>query len=95
LAAMAVGLLVVAVLLLFSLNEFGGSSAVTGGAGGGGASGQPSILSRSSAEAQIKLCAEGRDSTYGSPPSAAQQAKCVHQLLAEISVTGSSIPGTP
>ena len=32
--AMAVGLLLVAVLLLFSMNEFGGTSAV-GGAGGG------------------------------------------------------------
>jgi hypothetical protein len=96
LVAMALGLLVVAVLLLFSLNEFGGSSAVTGaGGGGGGASGSPSILSRSSAEAQIKLCAEGRDSSYGSPPSAAQRAKCVRRLLAEISATGSTVPGTP
>lgn len=94
--AMAVGLLLVAVLLLFSMNEFGGTSAVGGAGGGGGAaSGRSSILSRSSAEAQIKLCAEGRDSSYGSPPSAAQQAKCVRQLLAEISATGSTIPGTP
>jgi hypothetical protein len=92
--AMAIGLLVVAVLLLFSLNEFGGGHAVTS-AGGGGGSGSPSILSRSAAETQIKLCAEGRDSTYGSPPSAAQQAVCVRKLLAEVSATGSSIPGTP
>ncbi len=88
---MAVSLLLVALLLVFSLNIFGSGSGTggggTGGAGGGSAA--PSILSHSSAETQIKLCAEGRDSSYGSPPSAAQQAACVRELLAGISGVGS------
>jgi len=91
LVAMSVGLVLVAVLLVLSLNGFGGAGA---GAGGGPAS-NPSILSRSSAETQIKLCAEGRDSRYGDPPSAAQQAKCVRDLLGEISAGGPSGVGGP
>jgi hypothetical protein len=86
LVGMAVGLLLVAVLLLFSMNEFSGGG---GGAAGGGGSGSPSILSTSKAESQIKLCSEGRDSTYGSPPSASQQAKCVRMLVGEIAGSGS------
>jgi hypothetical protein len=81
----------VAVLLLFSMNVFGGGS----GGGGGADSANPSILSRSAAESQIKLCAEGRDSSYGRPPSSAQQAKCVRQLLGEVSGGGPSVTGTP
>lgn len=92
LVGMAVGLLLVAVLLLFSMNEFSSGS---GGSAGGGAAGSPSILSRSNAESQIKLCAEGRDSTYGNPPSSGQQATCVRMLLGEISSTGSTIPAGP
>lgn len=88
---MAVGLLLVAVLLLFSVNEFSSG----GGAAGAGASGTPSILSTSKAQSQIKLCSEGRHSTYGNPPSAAQQAKCVRMLLGEIAGSGSTIPGGP
>jgi hypothetical protein len=93
LVAMAAGLVLVAVLLLFSMNEFGGTSG--SGVGGGGASGNPSILSRSSAETQIKLCAEGRDSSYGDPPSAAQQSVCVRRLLSGISGGGSPVSGAP
>jgi len=84
LVAMAAGLLLMAVLLLFSLNQFGGSGAAGGAGGGGGAS----ILSRSPAESQIKLCAEGRPSSYGDPPSSAQQATCVRQLLGQVSGGG-------
>ncbi len=92
LVAMAASLLLVAILLVFSLNVFGngaGSGSGSAGAGGGG-SGAPSILSHSSAETQIKLCAEGRGSSYGNPPSAAQQAVCVRELLAGVSGVGSS-----
>ncbi len=89
LVAGAVGLLIVAVLLLFSMNEFGGAGSPS--AGGGGTSAGSSLFSRSSAESQIKLCAEGRASTYGDPPSSAQQAACVRQLLGQIS-GGTSAP---
>jgi hypothetical protein len=90
---MAVSLLLVAVLLLFGIHEFSSGNSPVGGSAGGGASGNPSILSRSAAETQIKLCAEGRDSSYGNPPSSAQQAVCVRKLLAEVTATGSSVPG--
>jgi hypothetical protein len=79
LISMAVSLLLMAVLLLFGMNAF------SGGAGSDASSTNPSILSRSPAQTQIKLCSEGRDSTYGSPPGPAQQAKCVRELLGEIS----------
>ena len=98
---MAVSLLLVAVILVFSLNGFGlgsgaGSGTGTGaGAAGGSSSGTPSILSPSSAEHQIQLCSEGRDSTYGDPPTAAQQATCIHQLLGGISGADPSDPATP
>jgi hypothetical protein len=82
LVATAVSLLLVAVLLLFGLDAFGGGSASTG---------TTSILSRTHAESQLKLCAEGRDSTYGSPPSATEQATCLNELAGEISSTA----GTP
>jgi hypothetical protein len=83
LVAMAVSLLLVAVLLLFGLNGFGGTTSPAGA--GGGPSAGSSILSRSPAESQIKLCAEGRNSTYGAPPTAAQQARCVRELLGQVS----------
>jgi hypothetical protein len=89
LVAMAVSLLLVALLLVFSLNVFGSGTGSGSGTGGGGGSAAPSILSHSSAETQIKLCSEGRDSTYGSPPSAAQQAACIRELLTGISGVGS------
>jgi hypothetical protein len=96
LVAMAVSLLLVAVILVFSLNGFGlGNGASSGTGAGGGSSGTPSILSPSSAEHQIQLCSEGRDSTYGDPPSAAQQATCIHKLLGGISGVAPSVPGTP
>jgi hypothetical protein len=66
------------VLLLIGMNTF------SGGTGSSTSSTLPSILSHSSAETQIKLCSEGRDSTYGNPPSSAQQAKCVRELLGEV-----------
>jgi hypothetical protein len=79
LISMAASLLLMAVLLLIGMNAF------NSGGGSNASSANPSILSRSSAETEIKLCSEGRDSTYGSPPSSAQQAKCVRELLGEIS----------
>ncbi len=90
LVAMAASMVVVAVLLVLSLNVFGSGSG-TGSPGGGGAA-NPTIFSQSSAETQIKLCAEGRNSTYGNPPSSAQQAKCVRDLLGEISAGGPAGP---
>ena len=90
LVAAVVSLLLVAVLLMFSLNVFSGSNGTAGSSPG-----SPSILSRSSAENQIKLCSEGRDSTYGDPPSNAQQAACIHMLLGEISSGGPAVNGTP
>jgi hypothetical protein len=78
---MALGLVLVAVLLMFSLNPFGG--------GGGGPGGSPSILSPSSAQTQIKLCSEGRPSTYGNPPTDAEQAKCIRELIGEVGTGGS------
>jgi hypothetical protein len=85
---MVVGLLLVAVLLLFSMNEFSTGT-------GGSTPAKLSILSRSSAENQVKLCSEGRDSSYGDPPSSAQQAKCVRELLGEISGGGPAVLGSP
>jgi hypothetical protein len=86
---MAAGLVIVALLLVLSTNVFGG------GGDGGGPSASPAILSRSSAETQIKLCAEGRDSTYGDPPSSAQQGICVRKLLGEVSGGGPAVLGSP
>ena len=87
LIAVVVGLLLVAVLLLLGMSAFGGS-----GTGGSASSANPSILSRSSAETQIKLCAEGRDSSYGNPPSPAQQATCVSELAGQISAEAPPFP---
>jgi hypothetical protein len=86
---MAAGMVILAVLLLFSMHEFGGGTATTG------PSASPSILSRSPAENQIKLCAEGRASSYGNPPSPAQQGKCVRELAGEIAGGGSLVSGGP
>jgi hypothetical protein len=91
---MAAGLVIVALLLMLSTNVFGGGGGSSGGAGGG-PSASPAILSRSSAETQIKLCAEGRASTYGDPPSSAQQAICVRKLLGEVSGGGPAVLGSP
>jgi len=89
LVAMAASLILVALLLLFSMNAF------SGGSGSGASGANQSILSQSSAENQIKLCAEGRDSSYGNPPSSAQQAECMRDLLGQIAGGGSSVPGAP
>jgi len=85
--SVAVGLVITAILLVVSLDQFGGAS--NGGSGG------QSILSRSSAESQIKLCAEGRASTYGDPPTQAQQAHCLDQLAGQLAGSGDSLPGVP
>ncbi len=74
LVASAMGLALMALLLVVGLNEFGGGSSTKPGA-------NPSILSQSNAQTQIKLCAEGRDSSYGDPPSATQQATCIRDLI--------------
>jgi len=89
LLAMAIGLGLVAILLLINLIGFGGTT------GHGGTSNNPSVLSHSTAENQIKLCVEGRASSYGNPPSPAQQSKCMNQLAGQISGDGSSLPGGP
>jgi len=83
LLAMTISLAIVAVLLLVSMNAFGGGTA-------SGPGSQHSILSTSNAESQIKLCAEGHDSTYGRPPTPAQQSKCLTELAGEITSTGGS-----
>ncbi|HXQ59434.1 MAG TPA: hypothetical protein VN799_05025 [Acidimicrobiales bacterium] len=80
LVAMAVGMGVLAVLLLIGMGTF------TGGAGAPSA--QSSIFSRSTTESQIKLCAEGRNSSYGDPPTPAQQAKCLNELAGQIAPGG-------
>ncbi len=78
---MAISLGLVAMLLVVGLNAFSGS-----GAAGAGASGEAktSILSQSSAETQNKLGADGRDSSYGDPPTPAQQAQCTDELAGQI-----------
>lgn len=58
--------------------------------------GSPSIVSSSSSEQQLKLCVEGRASTYGDPPSQAQQAACTKTLADQIAGSGSeSAPHVP
>jgi hypothetical protein len=83
-------LAIVAVLTLTSLDVFdsGGSSNAN--------SNSPSLFSNNKAEQQLQLCVEGRDSTYGSPPSPAIQAKCVSQLASQAAGgAGSSNSGLP
>ena len=63
--------------------------------GGGTAPGGSSIISNSPAETQLKLCSEGRPSSYGDPPTPAQQAKCLDQLAGQIGGGGASLPGSP
>jgi len=87
LIALAAGLVLTAVLLMTSLNPFTGGTATNGRT-------SASILSQSSTEIQIKLCAEGRPSTYGNPPTQAQQAWCVQQLAGQIAGT-TSVPQVP
>jgi hypothetical protein len=71
-----VSLLLVLVLALLGLGTFSSGS-------GGSESGSTGILSRSTTEEQIQLCAEGRDSSYGDPPSPAQQAACVNEIASQ------------
>ena len=81
LVAMTIGLALVAVLFLLGTNVFGGATAP----------GTSSVISTSSAETQLKLCAEGRPSSYGDPPTQAQQAKCLDQLAGQL---GGGLGGT-
>jgi len=71
--ALAVSLLLALILTLISLGTFSGGSG----------SGSTGILSNSSAEQQIKLCAEGRDYSYGDPASQTQQAACLNEIAAQ------------
>lgn len=84
LIGVAVSLVIMAILLLIAVHPFGGTSGATGTASN-------SILSQSSAESQIKLCAEGRNSSYGDPPTPTQQAWCVQQLATQ----AGSVPQVP
>ncbi len=70
LIAVAVSLLLALILTVISLGTFSSGSG----------SGSTGILSKSTAEQQIQLCAEGRDSSYGDPPSQAQQATCDNEI---------------
>jgi hypothetical protein len=85
LIALAVSLLLVLILTLLSLGTFSGGSG----------SGSTGILSNSNAEQQIKLCAEGRDSSYGDPPSQAQQAACLNEIAGQAGGGGASAPIVP
>ncbi|MGH9018049.1 MAG: hypothetical protein ACRDY1_09925 [Acidimicrobiales bacterium] len=84
LVALAVGLLILAGLVVLGTPGFGAGDDASVSGGGGPAAVSP-ILSRSKAETEIRRCAEGRASTYGDPPTPAQQAHCVRDLLAGIS----------
>jgi len=88
LVALMAGLVIVAILVLMSANVFGGGAGPKG-------TGATSILSTSSAETQLKLCSEGRDSTYGDPPTPTQQAACLRRLAGEITGSGLSGAGVP
>ena len=70
---LALSLLLVLVLTLLSLGTFSSGSG----------SGTTGIFAKSNAEQQIQLCAEGRDSSYGDPPSPAQQAACVNEIASQ------------
>jgi hypothetical protein len=70
---LALSLLLVLVLTLLSLGTFSSGSG----------SGTTGIFAKSNAEQQIQLCAEGRDSSYGDPPSPAQQAACVNEIAGQ------------
>ena len=85
LIAVAVSLLLALILTLLSLGTFSGGSG----------SGSPGIFSNSNAEQQIKLCAEGRDSSYGDPPSQAQQATCVNEIADQAAGGGGDAPVVP
>jgi hypothetical protein len=85
LIAIAVSLLVALILTVISLGAFsGGSGSVSSG-----------ILSNSKAEHQTQLCAEGRDSSYGDPPSQAQQAACLDEIAHQAGGGGGSAPIVP
>jgi hypothetical protein len=74
LVGIVVSLALVLVLTLLSAGAFSSSK-------GGGS---PSVFSNSSTEQQLKLCVEGRPSSYGNPPSQAQQAACTSELAGQL-----------
>lgn len=72
--AIALGMVVVLLLSLFSAGAFSSSSS----------NGGSSVLSNSRTEQQLQLCVEGRPSIYGNPPSQAQQAACTRELAGQL-----------
>lgn len=85
LLALAVSLLLVLALTILGIGTFSGNSG----------SGSHGILTNSKSEQQIKLCAEGRDSSYGKPPSQAQQAACLNEIAQQAAGGGSGVPTGP
>ena len=85
LLALAVSLLLALALTILGIGTFSGDS-------GNGSSG---ILTNSKSEQQIKLCAEGRDSSYGEPPSQAQQAACLNEIAKQAGSGGPDAPTHP
>lgn len=92
LIAIAVSLVLVLILGLVGFGTFSSGS-------GGPGTGSNGIFSGSNAERQIQLCAEGRDSSYGDPPSPAQQAACVNEIARQAGGGGTVgvpiVPGVP
>jgi hypothetical protein len=81
-----VSLVVVLVLVLV------GSGALSGSGSGGAA---PAVFSQSHNEEQLKLCVEGRPSSYGNPPSQTQQAACTRELAAQLVGGSGGVPTAP
>jgi hypothetical protein len=79
--AIGVSLALVLLLTLLGTGTFSSS-----GSGGG-----PAVFSNSSSEQQLKLCVEGRPSTYGNPPTSLQQATCTRDLAGQLG--GAPVPG--
>ena len=75
--SLVVILISMALVLLLTLLGTGTFSTPSSGRG-------PSIVSNSTSEEQLKLCVEGRPSTYGNPPTPMQQAACTRQLAGQV-----------
>jgi hypothetical protein len=52
---------------------------------------KPGIAGHTQSESQLHLCAEGKPSTYGNPPTQAQQSACI-SALADQAAGGSGVP---
>jgi hypothetical protein len=86
--AVVASLALVLVLTLMSTGAFTSS--------GPKEAGTTSVLSNSGSEQQLKLCVEGRHSSYGDPPSMAQQAACTRTLEGQLAgAAGQSAPRVP